>query len=577
VRVCLVPADFSGPGCYRVLFPGRQLRLHGHEAFTPPYERVKQHGEEKVAVFSMHKFMNLMGSRALAHTMADKFLSVDCDVYVFHQQSSFYQAYVCKVLREYGRTVISETDDYHLGLPWYHPAKDSPEGRTNFKDMFLGYANSDLITVTTPFLAESYSRYAPTKVLPNYLDWEMWEDATPRYEQNPERLSLGWFGAADLRGGDLQVLAGVIGPWLERHPDVDLVIRGKGAEDVHKLLGTPEKQRIFASGAKFPDGIQEVVNSFDIGLVPLEMNNFNEAKSHLKGMEMNACGIPFIASPSQAYKDYTQEGENGFLARRPKDWIRALDALAGDASLRERMQRSARRTAERNTIQGHWTEWERVYQDHLQPELLRLSLESISRGALQKDYELAPLLGLVQSRQPKVVVEIGTAKGGTFWAWCRVAAPDALLVSIDLPGGDYKGVLGPDGYGMRSTAKLKGYARDEQEVHAWLCDSQSGETRERLERLLDGRTIDFLFIDGDHSYEGVKKDFELYSPLVDGVIAFHDIVYHSKMKSDVPVLWNEIKDNFVHQEFVSPLYNDVGHGIWGGIGVIEHEQSRIAA
>jgi hypothetical protein len=36
--------------------------------------------------------------------------------------------------------------------------------------------------------------------------------------------------------------------------------------------------------------------------------------------------------------------------------------------------------------------------------------------------------------------------------------------------------------------------------------------------------IDFLFIDGDHSYEGVKKDFELYSTLLSdkGIIVIHD-------------------------------------------------------
>ncbi len=37
--------------------------------------------------------------------------------------------------------------------------------------------------------------------------------------------------------------------------------------------------------------------------------------------------------------------------------------------------------------------------------------------------------------------------------------------------------------------------------------------------------FDFLFIDGDHSYEGVKADYENYSPMVKpgGMVAFHDI------------------------------------------------------
>jgi len=72
-------------------------------------------------------------------------------------------------------------------------------------------------------------------------------------------------------------------------------------------------------------------------------------------------------------------------------------------------------------------------------------------------------------------------------------------------------------------------------------DSHSQETVEKLETRLAGRLIDLLFIDGDHSYEGVKMDYELYEPFVKHLIAFHDI-YATPPATDIPRFWNEIID-----------------------------------
>jgi hypothetical protein len=79
--------------------------------------------------------------------------------------------------------------------------------------------------------------------------------------------------------------------------------------------------------------------------------------------------------------------------------------------------------------------------------------------------------------------------------------------------------------------------------------------------------VDFLFIDGDHSYEGVKKDFEMYSPLVKsgGLIAFHDIVDTDLIRSaghGVHIFWRQLKGK--KTEFCI-------NGAWGGIGVLETE------
>jgi predicted O-methyltransferase YrrM len=99
-----------------------------------------------------------------------------------------------------------------------------------------------------------------------------------------------------------------------------------------------------------------------------------------------------------------------------------------------------------------------------------------------------------------------------------------------------------------------------------LGDSHDPRTTAEIKRKLAGAEVDFLFIDGDHSYDGVKADFELYSPLVrpEGVIALHDIVPGDEDNvGGVPTFWRELKERYETREIVE----DWSQGS-AGIGVI---------
>jgi len=227
---------------------------------------------------------------------------------------------------------------------------------------------------------------------------------------------------------------------------------------------------------------------------------------------------------------------------------RTVSPLIGFLLLRSAVARLKERGAQCKTVEDHVN------------LAYTFSLGLIHIRPAQVKWEISQLMKSLAKVQPKVALEIGTAGGGTLYLISKVCAPDATIISVDLPAGLFGG-----GHPNWRNPLYESFASDRQTIHLIRGDSHESSTVRRIEGLLKGRRIDFLFIDGDHTYEGVKRDFELYSKFVDqGIIALHDIVPGPyEAVGEVPKFWSEIKREFKHREIVK----NFGQGGWG-IGII---------
>lgn len=90
------------------------------------------------------------------------------------------------------------------------------------------------------------------------------------------------------------------------------------------------------------------LHAFDVGLAPAPDNEWNRYKSFVKVLLYMAVGLPVVASAVGLPCRIIRDGENGFLARSPDDWVEKLLTLIRDPDRRARMGRAARQTIERD-------------------------------------------------------------------------------------------------------------------------------------------------------------------------------------------------------------------------------------
>lgn len=217
---------------------------------------------------------------------------------------------------------------------------------------------ASLVLAGSDELSRYACRYNPqaVRLIPTAFNEPM-HLLTPDPKPATRPLTIGWIGGS----GNLQYLKLIDSATRaiqEANPAVRFsVMSGKPPEGLqtnwHFVPWSPEAEKKW-------------LQSIDIGIMPLEDDEWSRGKCAFKLIQYMAYGKPVIASAVGANTTTVSHGRNGFLANTTEEWTAALNILTGDADLRESMGAESKKIF-LSTLETHQVQ--RTIADLLKKEL----------------------------------------------------------------------------------------------------------------------------------------------------------------------------------------------------------------
>jgi len=205
---------------------------------------------------------------------------------------------------------------------------------------------SDLVLVGNHFLEETAAQEIPLgkiRVVPTCVDPRLYP---PRQHTEPS-ATVVWIGSHST----LPSLNAVV-PGLQQlateNPDFRLRIL---CDVFPQWEGVPREDRPWSSATEIHD-----LTTADIGLSWLPEHPWSLGKCGLKVLQYMAAGLPVVGNPFGIHRELIHDGETGFLVQTPAELARAVQRLAADPALRQRLGDAGRDWVRRCYSVSAWTE-----------------------------------------------------------------------------------------------------------------------------------------------------------------------------------------------------------------------------
>jgi hypothetical protein len=172
---------------------------------------------------------------------------------------------------------------------------------------------------------------------------------------------------------------------------------------------------------------------------------------------------------------------------------------------------------------------------------------------------------LVSQHKPRMIVELGTHYGASYFAFCQAIEAlslDTRCYAVDTWQGDeHAGLYGEDVFSSVSFHNNAFYSRFSSLIRASFKDTAP---------YFDDGSIDLLHIDGLHTEDAVRNDVETWLPKLSdrAVMLLHDVNVRER-EFGVAAVLKELRNQYPVFEFAH------GHGLGViGVGKIQHVSVR---
>jgi len=347
MKVYVYPADTTGCGWFRLLWPVEALKRQGHDITVMwPNERGAFHAE------------------IVNGTIKSVQYPKDADVIVVQRVSHKHLANALEWIRNQGVAIVMDVDDdlsnIHPANPaWQlmHPKTSGTGFSTEHSwNNTLGAAkNCTLTVVSSAALAKKYAGQHGARVIHNHVP--------DHYLGIPHEDSdlIGWGAVLFSHPDDAPEAATAISRLVNDGFRFRMV---GGGDDLDKVFSIPV-DAVDQTGPIPMDQWPYHLVQLGIGIAPLADTKFNSAKSYLKPLEYAALGIPSVVSPRAEYRLLHQKTGIGVMAERPKDWYKALKKLATDTPYRQDMGAASREATIPLTYTLNAWRWWEVWEEAL--------------------------------------------------------------------------------------------------------------------------------------------------------------------------------------------------------------------